>query len=62
MPTVVQDGEFTFAVHTRELPFEPPHVHVRFGGEEVRDRARGWHFHGPATRREASGDTGSIQA
>lgn len=36
MPTVVQDGEFTFAVHTRERPFEPPHVHVRFGGEEVR--------------------------
>lgn len=36
MPTVVQDGEFAFIIHTRELPFEPPHVHVRFGGEEVR--------------------------
>ncbi|MFO7893958.1 MAG: DUF4160 domain-containing protein [Longimicrobiales bacterium] len=23
-------------IHTRELPFEPPHVHVRFDGDEVR--------------------------
>lgn len=36
MPTVVQDGGYSFIVHTRELPFEPPHVHVAFGGEEVR--------------------------
>ncbi len=36
MPTVVTDGEFTFIIHTRELPFEPPHVHIQFGGNEVR--------------------------
>lgn len=36
MPTVVRDGELEFIFHTRELPFEPPHVHVRWGGGEVR--------------------------
>jgi hypothetical protein len=36
MPTVVRDGEFEFAIHTRELPFEPPHVHVWFEGKDVR--------------------------
>ena len=36
MPTIVRDGEFAFVIHTRELPFEPPHVHVRFGGDQVR--------------------------
>ncbi len=36
MPTVAQEGEFEFIVHTREQRFEPPHVHVRFGGKEVR--------------------------
>ncbi len=35
-PTVVRDGEFTFVVHPHELPFEPPHVHVEFGDDEVR--------------------------
>jgi len=34
VPTIVREGEFTFIIHTRELPFEPPHVHVSFGGEE----------------------------
>lgn len=36
MPTVAQEGPFSFIIHTREHPFEPPHVHVRFGSEEVR--------------------------
>lgn len=36
MPTVVREGDFSFIIHTLELPFEPPHVHVAFGGEEVR--------------------------
>ena len=36
MPTVIEEGEYKFIVHTQELPYEPPHVHVRFGGEEVR--------------------------
>jgi hypothetical protein len=36
VPIVVRDGELEFVIHTRELPFEPPHVHVRWGGGEVR--------------------------
>ena len=44
MPTVARDGEFEFIVHTHELPFEPPHVHVRFGGEEVRIELSGGTF------------------
>lgn len=36
MPTVVKERGLEFIVHTRELPFEPPHVHVRFGDDEVR--------------------------
>ena len=36
MPTVARDGEFAFVIHTRELPFEPPHVHVWFSGAEIR--------------------------
>ncbi len=36
MPKVVTEGEFDFIINLRELPFEPPHVHVRFGGQEVR--------------------------
>jgi hypothetical protein len=44
MPTVARDGEFRFIVHTDELPFEPPHVHVRFGGQEVRIELDGGTF------------------
>ena len=44
MPTVVREGEFSFIVHTREFPFEPPHVHVSFGGEEVRIELLGGTF------------------
>jgi hypothetical protein len=33
---VAREGEFVFVVHARELPYEPPHVHVEFGDEEVR--------------------------
>ncbi|MBS3789147.1 DUF4160 domain-containing protein [Candidatus Bipolaricaulota bacterium] len=36
MPTVVEEGEYKFIIHTNELPYEPPHVHVRFNGDEVR--------------------------
>ena len=36
MPTVIEEGEYKFIIHAHELPYEPPHVHVRFGGEEVR--------------------------
>lgn len=55
MPVVVRDGEFTFIVHTHELPFEPPHVHVRFAGEEVRIELVGGTFmeHPPPGKRRA---------
>ncbi|MBI4306810.1 MAG: hypothetical protein HY678_10875 [Chloroflexi bacterium] len=35
MPTVATEGRFRFIVNTRELPFEPPHVHVLVGGQDV---------------------------
>lgn len=35
MPTVVVEGQFRFVVNTRENSFEPPHVHVWVGGEDV---------------------------
>ncbi len=35
MPTVVVEGQFKFVVNTREKDFEPPHVHVWVGGEDV---------------------------
>ena len=47
MPTIVREGEFTFIIHTRELPFEPPHVHVSFGGDEVRIELGGGTFMEP---------------
>jgi len=36
MPTVAREGEFEFRVYTHEAAYEPPHVHVVFGGEQVR--------------------------
>jgi hypothetical protein len=44
MPTVVREKGYEFIVHTRELPFEPPHVHVRFGDDEVRIELNGGTF------------------
>jgi hypothetical protein len=35
MPTVVTEGQFRFVVNTRENDFEPPHVHVWVGNEDV---------------------------
>ena len=35
MPTVAIDGQFRFVVNTRENKFEPPHVHVWVGSEDV---------------------------
>ena len=35
MPTVVREGQFRFVVNTRENDFEPPHVHVWVGNEDV---------------------------
>ena len=35
MPTVATEGQFRFVVNTRENIFEPPHVHVWVGNEDV---------------------------
>ena len=35
MPTVAVEGQFRFVVNTRENAFEPPHVHVWVGNEDV---------------------------
>ena len=35
MPTVVIEGQVRFVVNTRENDFEPPHVHVWVGNEDV---------------------------
>ena len=35
MPTVARDGQFRFVINTRENAFEPPHVHVWVGNEDV---------------------------
>jgi hypothetical protein len=55
MPTVAREGAFSFIIHTRELPFEPPHVHVRFGDDEVRVELLGGTFMDdpPPRRRQA---------
>ena len=35
MPTVAMEGQFRFVVNTKENGFEPPHVHVWVGNEDV---------------------------
>ena len=35
LPTVAVQGQFRFVVNTRENSFEPPHVHVWVGNEDV---------------------------
>lgn len=35
MPAVAVEGQFKFVVNTREKDFEPPHVHVWVGGEDI---------------------------
>ena len=35
MPTVAIEGRFQFRIHTNELPYEAPHVHVYVGGESL---------------------------
>lgn len=35
MPTVAEEGQFRFVIYTRENEFEPPHVHVWVGNEDV---------------------------
>ncbi|MBM3925469.1 MAG: DUF4160 domain-containing protein [SAR202 cluster bacterium] len=35
MPTVVIEGQLKFIINTRENAFEPPHVHVWIGNEDL---------------------------
>lgn len=35
MPTIVEEGQFKFVIYTRENDFEPPHVHVWKGNDNV---------------------------
>lgn len=35
MPTIVEEGQFRFTIYTRENKFEPPHVHVWIGNDNV---------------------------
>jgi hypothetical protein len=35
MPTVAEEGQFRFVIYTRENNFEPPHVHLWIGNEDV---------------------------
>jgi hypothetical protein len=35
MPTFIEEGQFRFLIYTRENVFEPPHVHVWIGNEDV---------------------------
>jgi hypothetical protein len=35
MPAVLTEGQFRFVINTRENGFEPPHVHVWIGNEDV---------------------------
>ena len=35
MPTIAVERQFRFVVNTRENSFEPPHVHVWVGSEDV---------------------------
>ncbi len=35
MPTVAQEGQFRFVIYTRENEFEPPHVHIWVGNEDI---------------------------
>ncbi len=35
MPTVAEEGSFRFVIYPRENTFEPPHVHVFVGNEDL---------------------------
>ena len=72
MPTVAVEGQFRFVVNTRENAFEPPHVYVWVGNEDVcRIELNGGNLYGPASpwqlpghhagvRETRSGDQGDL--
>lgn len=35
MPTVAEEGHLRFVINTRENDYEPPHVHIWVGNEDV---------------------------
>jgi hypothetical protein len=35
MPTIFEEGQIRFFLNTHENAYEPPHVHVRIGKEDV---------------------------
>ena len=35
MPTIAKEGQFRFVIYSRENEFEPPHVHIFIGREDV---------------------------
>jgi hypothetical protein len=35
MPTIAEEGQYKFVIYTRENTFEPPHVHIFVGSEDV---------------------------
>lgn len=35
MPTIAEVGQFRFVINTRENRFEPPHVHVWIGNDDI---------------------------
>ena len=50
MPTVAVEGQFRFVVNTEENAFEPPHVHLWVGNEDLLpDRVERGQLHGPAS-------------
>ena len=65
MPTVATEVQFRFVVNTRENEFEPPHVHVWVGNEDVcrvSSTASGsWTSRRPATTAVSSTDTEDMQ-
>ena len=56
MPTVAIEGRFRFVVNTRENSFEPPHVHVWVGNEDVcRIELNGGNLYGGSSARKHPG-------
>ncbi|PPD57560.1 hypothetical protein JP09_007370 [Dehalogenimonas etheniformans] len=41
---IAREGKYTFIIHTRELAYEPPHVHIKFDDDQVRIELNGGNF------------------
>lgn len=61
MPTVASEGYLKFIINTRETEFEPPHVHVWIGNEDLcHIELNGTIFYGGASHGHEKTDFGSI--